>query len=416
MTFRPVQRLMVSLEIEGDDRTVGELAWSASERRAYFQFDAGFLKMPLPVSPFHLPARVGLTAAELPPFDGLHGLFNDSLPDGWGRLLLDRRLRAENIEPALFTPLDRLAMVGTTGMGALCYRPAHTAPKPQDAAADFDWFADAVDKAQREVATVELDRLVGAQGSSAGARPKIMIGLTEDGRNAIIDYGHGLSQGYEPWLVKFRSREDASDIGAQEYAYALMARAAGIDMAPARLIETQRKNRLFATRRFDRTPTGRLHVHTASGLLQADHRYPALDYVDLLKLAGLLTRDRTQVLQLFRRMVFNIYAHNRDDHAKNHAFLMDRQGLWALSPAYDLTFSTGPLGEHSTTVAGEGRRPGTSHILKIAEGASIPKTTALAEIDRVREAIANWTFFAEEAGVSATSMARARRAFADKPE
>jgi serine/threonine-protein kinase HipA len=206
--------------------------------------------------------------------------------------------------------------------------------------------------------------------------------------------------GYDQWIVKFRSTADPTDIGAEEYAYALMAADAGIDMAETRLLETRKGARLFATKRFDRTGQGRLHMHTIGGLINADHRIPSLDYRDIIKATRMMTRDQAEVLRMFRRMVFNILAYNRDDHAKNHAFLMDGSGTWKLSPAYDLTFSTGPGGEHSTTVAGQGRNPAEKDILDVAKEASIDGRTARREIDRVRSAIDNWRVRAADAGLS----------------
>lgn len=146
----------------------------------------------------------------------------------------------------------------------------------------------------------------------------------------MFDYGHGMQPAFERWIVKSRSSEDPTDIGAEEQAYALMARAAGIDMAETRVFTTRKGNRLFATKRFDRTPAGRLHMRTASGLLDASHREPSVTYDMLHKLTRLMTRDSTEVQKMFRRMVFNVLSRNRDDHAKNHAFLMDANGQWQL--------------------------------------------------------------------------------------
>ncbi|WP_245280264.1 type II toxin-antitoxin system HipA family toxin [Pseudorhizobium pelagicum] len=182
-------------------------------------------------------------------------------------------------------------------------------------------------------------------------------------------------------MVKGPSPEDPPEIGAEEKAYALMAVAAGLQMADTQLYHTRKGRRLFATKRFDRTPAGRLHMHTASGLLNANHREP-------------------EVLKMFRNMVFNVYAKNRDDHAKNHAFLMDGDGRWFLAPAYDLTFSSGPGGEHSTAIGGEGKAPGMPHLLSVSRGASIPDNDAKDVIEQVRTAIGRWPEFAEKVGLS----------------
>lgn len=399
MKFTPVRKMAVVLDLEGAPRTLGTLAWSATERRAYFDYAPEFLAAPLLVSPFHLMAGPGVRQAPRDPFDGLHGLFNDSLPDGWGRLLLDRRLRKAGIDHQALTPLDRLSAVGQGGMGALAYKPELA--EEGHGNGDLDWFVEQVEMIQGNMDTADIDALQGAQGGSAGARPKIMIGFDRGRDSFVIDYGQALAPGEERWIVKARSADDPAGIGAEEQAYALMARAAGLRMAETHLFHTRKGNRLFATKRFDRTPGGRLHMHTASGLLNASHREASVNYEMLHKLTFLMTRESGEVLEMFRRMVFNVHARNRDDHAKNHAFLMGADGGWRLSPAYDLTFSAGPGGEHSADVAGEGRAPGTAHMLKVAEAASINPRIAKTVIDEVRAVIARWPDFADEAGLAA---------------
>lgn len=179
-----------------------------------------------------------------------------------------------------------------------------------------------------------------------------------------------------------------------------MARAAGLEMAETRVFATVKGNRLFATKRFDRTPNGRLHMHTASGILNASHRQASLNYGQLHKLTQMMTRDSSEVLRMFRHMVFNVYARTRDDHAKNHAFLMTADGRWRLSPAYDLTFSNGPAGEHSADVAGNARTPGLREIMTVAKAASIFERDAKDVVDQVRSAIGLWPQFAEDVGLS----------------
>ncbi len=404
MTRRPlkqpahVERLSVSLALAGPAVPVGTLAWSRADRRAYFEYDPAFLAAPLPLAPFRLPARAGLIAAPYEPFGGLHGLFNDSLPDGWGRKLLDRRLQALEWDLASLTPLDRLAYVGEAGMGALRYVPDRSWPANSADQADLDFLATQAELVQAE-ATADIDLLSAAQGGSAGARPKVMVAISADGESLVTDAGQPLPAGFEPWLVKFRGSDDPAEIGAEEYAYSLMAQEAGIAMPSTRLLVTARGGRYFAVQRFDRCAGGRLHVQTASGLLEADHRTPSLDYATLLKMTTLLTRDGRATKQMFRRMVFNVLAHNRDDHAKNHAFLMAADGMWHPTPAYDLTFSTGPGGEHSLAVAGEGRAPSEAHMLKVAADAAISRAEASDVITHVRLTIDRWPHFADQAGL-----------------
>jgi serine/threonine-protein kinase HipA len=400
MKFKPVQRMSVYLHLQGEEKKLGTLAWSSKERRAYFEYSTEFLAAPLLISPFHMKAANGLIAAPRDPFDGLHGLFNDSLPDGWGRLLLDRRLQRAGIDYTQLTPIDRLSAVGATGMGALTYVPDLPDDQKQPNDVDLDWFADQVELVQTEMDVADIDSLQGAQGGSAGARPKIMIGFNRAENTCVLDYGQHLDSGVERWMVKAPSSEDPREIGTEEKAYALMAVAAGLEMAETRLFDTRKGRRLFATKRFDRTPVGRLHMHTASGLLNASHREASLNYEQLHKLTQMMTRDAAEVLKMFRNMVFNVYAKNRDDHAKNHAFLMDGNGRWSLAPAYDLTFSSGPGGEHSAAIAGEGRSPGMPHLLAVARGASISNQDAKDIIEQVRTSVNQWPQFAEKVGLS----------------
>jgi serine/threonine-protein kinase HipA len=186
-----------------------------------------------------------------------------------------------------------------------------------------------------------------------------------------------------------------------EFAYAQMAMAAGVHMPPTRLIPVSKSEKYFAARRFDRLPGNqRLHMHTFANLIHANFRIPSTDYADLLRLTSALTRNHADVVEAFRRMVFNIAAHNRDDHAKNFSFLMNPAGEWSLSPAYDIIFSTGPGGEHTMSVAGEGSAPAREHILKVAEQTDLKLAAAKEIIDAVNQAVARWPQFAEQAGVT----------------
>ncbi len=391
---------LLSVEIEIDDivRKVGDLAWR--ERRAFFQYDPAFLDTGIELSPFKLPLGARLFEANPGLFDGLHGLFNDSLPDGWGRLLLDRALRRLGVQAGQLTPLARLAHVGTRGMGALRYRP-EIPPEDDEAHIDLDALADGA----REVLDGDpgdvLKELLALNGSSAGARPKVMVGVSVDGTHLI----HGTSElppDYEPWLIKFPSSSDAPDIGAIELAYAGMASAAGVEMTDTRLFPARKGPGYFGTRRFDRQGNRRLHVHTLAGLIDADTTRTAVGYEALLKVARALTRDQREVEKVFDRMVFNIASHNRDDHAKNHAFLIESKE-WKATPAYDLTFSWGPGGEHTLDILGNGRNPGRREILALASRVDIAPARALESLDRAQAAVSRWHSIAAECGVSKAS-------------
>ncbi len=394
----PVETIHVEMETEGALRHVGDIV--RRDRVLYFAYDPAFRALGLELSPFRMRPGTDLYEGPRGLFDGLHGVFNDSLPDGWGRLLLDRKLREGGILPGSLTPLDRLAMVGSRGMGALRYRPEH----PQRARArkphiDLDELAESARLVLEDDADVVIDHLLALGGSSSGARPKALVGLSADGRRLV----HGvddLAPGFEHWIVKFRAREDPVDIGAIEHAYALMSQEAGVDMPETALFPSKRGPGHFGIRRFDREGNRRVHMLTACGLLHADHRMPSIGYVELLKATRLLTRREAEVDRMFARMVFNVLAHNRDDHTKNHSFVMAEDGTWSVAPAYDVTFSAGPGGYHALLVGSDVRDPGIDEIRSVAAAADVRDAVVRACIDRTLAAVARWPEFAEASGVS----------------
>lgn len=376
-------------------RLVGTLA--EAEHRLYFEYDARFLASPLWLSPFKLPPEPGLHEHRDLAFGPLFGLFDDSLPDGWGLLLMDRYFRRQGGAPETVSPLDRLAYLGARTMGALCYYP------PADTEAVDGSVFDLHDLAQDAYLVLEgksedvLPQLMKAGGSPGGARPKVLVGVRGD---CMVSGADALPAGYTGWIVKFHSRQDAVDDGRVEYAYAEMARAAGIDMPDTRLFVTSQAEAFFGVERFDREGSQRHHVHTFGNLIHANFRIPGCDYEMLMRVTRVLTKNADDVVAAFRLMVFNILAHNRDDHVKNVAFMLRPGGEWRLAPAYDLTFSHGPGGEHTMTVAGEGRRPGLAQIQAIADGADIPLRKARTIIDEVSAAVAEWQRFGRTAGIA----------------
>lgn len=400
MIFRPVSTIKVGIDFASGPLDVGRLA--IRDRIIYFEYERSFIERGLEISPLRLPLQPGLRRFDAALFDGLPGVFNDSLPDGWGRLLFDRALRVQGLTPAQASQLDRLTHVGASGMGALTYEPAIEADAGKDEI-DLDRLAgQALDVLEGQADEV-IGELLLLNASSAGARPKAMIGYNPE-TGAMTHGRSDLPEGFQPWLVKFPNAQDGKDAGAVEYVYALMARAAGIGMTETHLFPARRGAGFFATRRFDRIGERRLHAHTASGLLHADHRTPSLDYEDLIALTLRLTRDVRQAEKMFRLAAFNVLGHNRDDHAKNFTYLMDEAGNWSLAPAYDLTFSSGPGGEQTTMVKGEGKAPAGTHLLAVAKEAGLAAKDARAIIDQTREAFGQWPRLAREHGVTASSI------------
>ncbi|RLD88804.1 MAG: type II toxin-antitoxin system HipA family toxin [Bacteroidetes bacterium] len=325
-----------------DDQPLGRMVLSP-DYLCLFEYDGEFLSNGFSISPFYLPLRSGLFTARREPFNGLFGVFNDSLPDGWGNLLVDRYLLTQGVKPRLLSPLDRLSIVGTSGMGALQYIPDKHIVSGKKTN-DISFLANEVSKILSEVDyNTPLAMLAEKGGSSGGARPKVLLNING-----------------EPWMVKFPSSLDLPEIGSLEYTFSLVAKKCGIEMSETKLLE----GKYFAIRRFDRVKNQRVHMHTASGLLYASHRFPSLDYIDLIKATMVLTKDSEEAYKLFRLMVFNVLTGNKDDHAKNFSFLY-QSGKWQLSPAYDLVPSEGFNGNHSTTIAGKGN-PGIEDMFKVA--------------------------------------------------
>ncbi len=375
---------------------VGTLA--EDRGRGYFEYEPGFLATGLNLSPLRLPFQEGLFEHKDHAFGPLPGLFDDSLPDGWGLLLMDRHFRSRGLNPAEIGPLERLAWLGDRTMGALTYHPPAGRPEGGLGAFELQILARHSQALLAGDAAEVLPQLLRAGGAPGGARPKVLVGVRG---NDLVSGEGDLPEGFEPWIVKFPAKKDLVDAGPIERAYALMACAAGIDMPATRLFQTSDGGRFFAVKRFDRDGNRRFHVHTFGNLIHSNFRIPSADYADLLKAASFLTRDQREVLKAFRRMAFNVLAHNRDDHVKNFAFIMDgAKGEWKLSPAYDLTYSAGPGGEHSMTLAGEGKNPGAEHFRRLAAQAGVARAEAARVIGEVRAAVGRWEEFAEQAGVT----------------
>jgi len=342
---------MRELECFYRDRKVGKLVAVKGGKYA-FAYGEGWLDGGFSISPFSLPLEEGVFVPKNSVFDGLFGVFADCLPDSWGRLLLSRYLREKGVDEGRLNMLDRLSFA-SGGVGALSFRPSSAETETGNADMDFDELAAeclGLLKA-KELDEKDLDFLRKMAGSSGGARPKINV--SDEGR---------------VWLVKFPAHVDGDDIGVMEYEYNLCAADCGIDLPRTKLFPSKKAGGYFASERFDRGASGSgIHMISAAGVLEADFRSPCLDYNDLMKLTRLVTANNAHDLeQMYRRMCFNVFAHNRDDHAKNFAYLYDEaSGFYRLSPAYDLTFSSTYYGEHTTSVNGNGKNPGVDDLIAV---------------------------------------------------
>lgn len=346
----------------------------ADNRLAAFEYNKNWLLDGFSISPFSLPLEKKVFMPKYDPFEGLFGVFADSLPDGWGRLLVDRLLRKKGLDPARVGVLTRLAIVGEAGMGALSYKPTVLLENVEKNLS-YDEISTECKKLLQEEMTDELDFLFAKGASSGGARPKIMTTIDD-----------------EPWLIKFPSTYDRKNIGELEYKYALCAKKCGIQMTDVKLFPSSKCSGYFGTKRFDfiegQGGMVRVHMVSAAGLLETSHRIPNLDYDLLMKLTLKLTRDMEECKKLFRLMCFNVFAHNRDDHSKNFTYIyVEQEKRWVLSPAYDLTYSNSIGGEHATTVHGEGRGPGMADILEVAKTIGLNGQWARAEAKLIKETV-----------------------------
>lgn len=316
------------IEVVYHGKMVGRMALT-KERLCAFEYAAEWLQSGFSISPFELPLRGGVFIAKSHPFDGGFGVFDDCLPDGWGLLILDRYLLQRGINPRNLTILDRLALVGSTGRGALEFRPDMSVVSLPDFV-DFEKLALEAEKIldSEDYTGDGIEEFQHRGGSPGGARPKIFTHY----------------QGKE-WLVKFRAKHDPMCIGRDEYNYSLLAKKCGVEMPETLLFE----DKYFGVERFDRTPSEKLHTVSVAGLIGADYRVPSIDYYHIFQVCAALTHNVAQLWRVYRLMVFNYIIGNKDDHAKNFAFIY-RDGQWRLSPAYDLLPSSGMNGYHTTTI------------------------------------------------------------------
>jgi serine/threonine-protein kinase HipA len=405
---------------------IGAVSLEDDRRDAVFQYDPGFLPSGIEVAPLRMPlapAPYVFPGLNQDTFHGLPGLLADSLPDRFGHAVIDAWLASQGRRPEEFNAVERLCYVGRRGMGALEFAPARGPQSSHSRAIAIDALVDLASKilADRENFATSLADGVDQEdalrdiltvGSSAGgARAKAVIAYnpqTGDVRSGQINAGLG----FEYWILKFdgvsgnrdRDLEDPQGFGAIEYAYSQMALRAGIVMTECRILE-EHGRRHFMTRRFDRTDSGeRLHMQSLAALAHYDFNDPlAYSYEQAFDVIRRLGLDMDTVEQLFRRMAFNILARNQDDHVKNIAFLMDRQGRWSLSPAFDVIYAYNPSGgwtrQHQMSM--NGRRDGFTRadFRACADTVGMSRRRAIAILSEVHDAVAAWPDLGREAAI-----------------
>lgn len=346
-------------------------------RKLLFEYSSQALQTGLELSPLHLPLRAQAYDGFPDFLHRLPGLVADCLPDGWGLLLMDRVFRQKNLSPP--TPLDRLAFMADRAMGALRFEPAQTLT-----ATEPDWSLLALAQESAKVLTGEasstLQALALTGGSPQGAHPKALVQY-----DAATQHISTLSTAAgQPCLVKFPAQGEHPEVCAIEQLYAELARDCGLDMPPSFYLRLSPKLAAFGVQRFDREQGLRVPIHSLAGLLHANFRLPSsVDYSSFLRATQHLTRDVREVEKAYARTVFNVLFHNRDDHPKNFAWRLNAQGRWQLAPAFDLTFSTGPGGQHHMDICGHGSAITRSHLLRLAQEGGVRTAYATSCIEHM---------------------------------
>jgi len=410
-------------------RTIGAVSSQDGDEVAAFEYDPAFAQSGIEVSPLVMPlSRRVYRFPELSreTFLGLPGLLADSLPDRFGNALIDAWLASQGRQPASFNAVERLCYTGERGMGALEFAPITGPGAKQTRRIEVDQLValasevlshrNNLQTSFAEAGKEEALRDILRVGTSAGgARAKAVIAwnpVTNEVRSGQVQ----ADAGFEYWLLKFdgvsgnkdKELEDAKGYGVIEYAYYLMARDCGIEISECRLFE-ENGRRHFMTRRFDRLPGGeKLHMQSLCALAHYDFNLAgAYSYEQALLVMRQLSLPMQAIEQQFRRMVFNIVARNQDDHVKNIAFLMDKQGSWSLSPAFDMTYSFNPTGawtaSHQMTMNGKRDNFSLDDFKACAKAASMKRGHAATIVAEVQRRVANWRQFADEAGVAAVN-------------
>ncbi len=415
---------------------VGAVSWDQTRAIAVFQYDPAFVGAGIEIAPLTMPARE--TPYEFPAlnretFRGLPGMLADALPDRFGNRLIDAWLAETGKSPEAFNPVDRLCYIGRRGIGALEFQPAFrrsTKPKRMEvprlvdlANRAFDERASLVGRLDGENDADALEDILSVGTSAGGARAKAVLAwnpTTGEFRSGQLE----ADEGFEHWLLKFdgvsdnRDKElaDPQGFGKIEFAYAMMARAAGITMTECRLHHEGGRSH-FMTRRFDRDDIGRkIHMQSLGAMQHFDFNDPsAYSYEQAIITIQELDLGMLAVEEQFRRALFNVMARNQDDHVKNLSFLMDRSGQWALSPAYDLAYAYNPSGSwtrnHQMSLAGRRNGFDREDLLRFAASAGLKRRKALEILEEVSAAVRDWAKYAETADIAPNDVRRIEKAF-----
>ncbi len=394
----PIKKINAFLNIDNSKDRIGEMI--LEKGLIYFKYDENFLTKGIEISPFKMKLTPEIITPKELHLNGLFGVFSDSIPDGWGKLLLDRKLQSLGVSLNELSSLDRLSYLDSNSMGAISYEP-ESEIQTSNIKVDLDLISNEVESILKGNSKDVIDELFQLGGSSGGARPKILVGynsLTDE----IISGLSILPDNFEHWIIKFPSSNDLLDSGLIEFTYNEMARNCGIEVNDFKLFKTTKGNYLFGSKRFDRVKNEKLHLHSVAGLLHDNFRLSTIDYGHIMDCAFKLENDFNAYEKILRLATFNVLAHNRDDHSKNFSFLLDKDRNWKFSPAYDLTFSQSSFGFHSTSVTGESKNPTVKNLNTLAYDFGLKNNNKI--IDEVKNSISNFKNLANNYEISNDSI------------
>ncbi len=418
-------------------RTIGAVSLGTNDDIAAFEYDSEFSRSGIEISPVVMPLSQRIyqfPELSRQSFHGLPGLLADSLPDKYGNALINTWLATQGRTPSSFNAVERLCYTGSRGMGALEFAPI-TGPtirssKRIEVAQLVQLASEILLNRNGLIASFAdnkksdaLTDIIRVGTSAGGARAKAVIAWNRK-TNEVRSGQISTENGFEHWLIKFdgvsgnrdKELDDPQGYGAIEYAYYLMAKACGIEISECRLFE-ENGRRHFMTRRFDRTDHGeKLHMQSLGALAHFDFNLSgAYSYEQALMIIRQLELPMSVIEEQFRRMVFNIVARNQDDHVKNIAFLMDKNGHWNLAPAFDLTYSYNPSGawtsQHQMTLNGKRDNFTLEDFKACANAASMKRGRAQTIISEVKDVVANWMSYANKAEVPTETSRQIQKTF-----
>lgn len=409
-------------------KTIGAVSLDENQRFAEFEYDPAFVKSGIQISPIMMPLKSGIykfTELDYGTFHGLPGLISDSIPDKFGNSLIDVWLSKQGRLPESFNAVERLCYTGKRGMGALEYYPL-ISDKEIDSKVRVDELVElatlvltnrenlkvVLDECDKKNMEKSLSQIISVGTSAGGARAKAVIAWNPKS-NEIRSGQVETEKGFEYWLIKFsgvngnkdKENEDREDFGIIEYAYYLMAISCGINMSECRILDDG-KNSHFMTKRFDRNSDGKkIHMQTLCALSHFDFNQAGMySYEQVFTILNKIHAPHSDSIEMFKRMLFNIFAYNCDDHTKNFSFLMDKRGQWSLSPAYDISFAYNPNGlwtsSHQMCVNGKRKNFSENDFDICARIGGLSQKEVYESISEVKIALSNWKYFAQKAGLS----------------